>query len=391
MGKYKRRGKLIVSVYHQMGHDSINLVNEPNLSNYSGAILSPVNYDEEKIIAQVKSMREKENFEAIFDPQLYFPQTERGKLREWSYFPNDVDTALVSSEKWWKKVTKDIVDTCVKINAHAACSPVFAPRSYTNDYYSMMISIGNHFHRQITQKGILPIQSMMVSLADLSNESRPQHIASIISQTKSDRLYLIFVSEITPRRELDDTEELKSAMQLIQLLENSGIKVIVGFCSSEFILWKVAGASSCATGKFFNLRRFTSSRFEEPTSGGGQLPYWFEEGLLSFLRDSDLIRVQKRNLISDETLKNPFSQLILKKMKDEPGSPWLSLSWRQFMFAFADLESRIVNDEICIANLLLEAENKWLEIEEIPILMEEIRNDGKWIRSWRRAVVEFNQ
>jgi hypothetical protein len=47
------------------------------------------------------------------------------------------------------------------------------------------------------------------------------------------------------------------------------------------ILWKAAGATNCATGKFFNLRRFTISRFEEPdSSGGGQLGYWFEKALL---------------------------------------------------------------------------------------------------------------
>jgi hypothetical protein len=85
-------------------------------------------------------------------------------------------------------------------------------------------------------------------------------------------------------------------MKLIAALESSGQRVTVASCSSEMILWKAAGATNCATGKFFNLR-FTISRFEQPdSSGGGQLGYWFQEALLGFLRQSDLLRVNAQKL-----------------------------------------------------------------------------------------------
>ncbi|WHX48981.1 hypothetical protein QNH46_23525 [Paenibacillus woosongensis] len=380
-----------MSVYHQMGHDTINLIHEKHLSSYKGAILSPVNYDEEKIIAQITKMRDKANFETIFDPQLYFPRSERGKLRQWSYFPSDVDTAIITEEKWWQSVVRNIVSTCKRINCHSACSPVFAPRKYTNEYYSMMINIGNFFAQEARNINIEPLQTVLVGLNDLSSETRPNHIASIISQADADRIYLVFVSEVIPRKELSDTEELVNAMKLIHILEEAGLNVLVGFCSSDFVLWKAAGASSCATGKFFNLRRFTSSRFEEPKAGGGQLPYWFEENLMAFLRESDLIRVQRNNLISKEFLRNPYSVQILKHMEDTPDKPWLALSWRQYMFAFADLEARINSRAVDVGKLLKEAENNWVTAEEKNILMEEIKNNGEWIRIWRRALIEYLQ
>jgi hypothetical protein len=90
-------------------------------------------------------------------------------------------------------------------------------------------------------------------------------IASILSRSVAETIYLIFVGQTDPRRELSDEEALKGAMRLIASLEGAGLMVIVGFTSSDMVLWKAAGASSCATGKFFNLRRFTSSRFEEPS------------------------------------------------------------------------------------------------------------------------------
>ena len=94
---------------------------------------------------------------------------------------------------------------------------------------------------------------------------------------------------------------------------------MVGFCSSDVVLWKIAGAEACATGKFFNLRRFTSSRFDEPSQGGGQLPYWYEESLVAFLRESDVLRLQRRGELSDASLANPFGQAILEKFIQEPG------------------------------------------------------------------------
>ena len=153
----------------------------------------------------------------------------------------------------------------------------------------------------------------MCGLSYLSQPDKADEIASIISQTKAESIYLIFISNIVPRRELNNTEEIKGAMRLIAALENAGLSVIVGFSSTDLILWKVAGATACATGKFFNLRRFTSSRFEEPSEGGGQLPYWFEESLLAFLRESDVLRVRKAGLLSNASMTNPFGIDILNQ------------------------------------------------------------------------------
>jgi hypothetical protein len=178
-------------------------------------------------------------------------------------------------------------------------------------------------------------------------------------------------------------------MRLIAALENAGLSVIVGFSSTDLILWKVAGATACATGKFFNLRRFTSSRFEEPSEGGGQLPYWFEESLLAFLRESDVLRVRKAGLLSNASMTNPFGIDILNQLDNCPGQAWLALSWRQYLYAFADIEKRIDKNKINVNELLKNAERLWLFLEDKGILMEEMRNNGEWVRIWRRAMIEF--
>jgi hypothetical protein len=379
-----------MSVYHQMGHHSANLISDPNLTKYLGAILSPVNYNESEVTSQVNSVSNLSKFEMIFDPQMYYPQSERGKLREWGYFPSDVDTADLQSTAWWCQIADSIVTTSVRMKVNSVCSPVLAPKVYSNDFYSTAVDIGNYLTDTLQGSGIRPIQTVLAHIAGLSDPTRVLEIASIVSRTRAPYVYLVLISNVYPRREFADTEEIKGAMKLIYTLEDSGLKVIVGYSSSDVILWKSAGATACALGKFFNLRRFTSSRFQEPSEGGGQLPYWFEESLLSFLRESDLIRVRDANLLSTASLNNPFAKQILNRLIASPGKAWLGLSWRQYLYAFADLEERIEKG-LDVSTLLKQAEDTWLQVENNGILMEEMRNNGDWVRIWRRAVLEFKR
>ena len=76
-----------MGTYLQMGHQSRNLLQEPPLV-FQGTILSPVN-DNQEACAQIIFENKMDNFETIFDPQLYCPDTERQNLVDWSYFPED--------------------------------------------------------------------------------------------------------------------------------------------------------------------------------------------------------------------------------------------------------------------------------------------------------------
>ncbi len=376
-----------MSAYQQMGHHSENLVSDPGLTRFRGAILSPVNYRKGDISGQVA--RAAATFDMVFDPQLYFPRTERGHLREWEYFPVDVDTADLSSEAWWKALVDRLVSTCEAIRPSAACSPAIVPRSYSNEYFAETVRVGNIFAERLHGSQVRPVQTAVVGVAELATPGRSMEIASILSRSRAAEVYLVLVSSTEPRREHRDTEELKGAMRLISALEDAGLKTIVGFTSSDMVLWKAAGASACATGKFFNLRRFTSSRFEEPSQGGGQLPYWFEESLLAFVREADVLRLRRVGKLGPVSLDNPFSLEIVSHLDSSPGEAWLAKSWRQYMFAFADLEQRLTNGETDPTRLLASAERAWLDLEDSRILMEEPRNDGGWLRPWRLALLEF--
>lgn len=281
------------------------------------------------------------------------------------------------------------MEICAEVGPSAICSPAVVPNVFSDAYFSNLVEVGRQLQTKLRGVEVQTVQTAIVGLSDLSSRGRALAIASILSATPCDRLYLIFVGNTEPRRELAEPEEIKGAMRLIAALAGAGLDVVVGFCSSDMVLWKAAGATSCATGKFFNLRRFTRSRFEEPSQGGGQLSYFFEESLLAFLRESDLIRISEQQMVSAASHANPLGQRIVAQIGNSPGTPWVGLGWRQFMHWFADMEQRIALRQVDVRALLRQAEENWRTLEDADVLMEEPRNDGSWLRPWRRALAEY--
>lgn len=372
-------------VYHQMGHQSRNLLYEPQLQDYAGAILSPVNNDRQTV-SQIIDDFQAPDFETIFDPQLYYPRTERQSLRDWSYFPASYATVDFSSLHGWSSLVTALVDLVSSIHPDAICSPVVVPRTYSDEYFELSTEVG-----ELLQQAVPPetsvLQTVIVDFSYLADYQNVLRIASIVTRATATRFYLVFLRNNTnPRRELIDTEEIKGAMLLINQLVENNLDVLVGFCSSDVLLWKAAGATACATGKFWNLRRFHPDRWGEPSDGGGGLvAYWFEEALLAFLRESDVLRTTR--LFSTASLKNPYYNGILECINQ--GTPWVGLGWRQFMYWFCDIEARLANGTTDARQLLLDAEQAWNFVEDNNIFMEEPRNNGNWTRPWLRAVHEF--
>ena len=379
-----------MGAFHQMGSKSENLLAEEGLGRFCGAIISPVDYDEAQVARQVTRFQTPD-FECIFDPQLYFPNTYRPLLREWSYFPADVDTADTTSRDWWDRISAGVSAAACRVGARSSCSPAIVPRSYTLDYLRAMVEVGDRFAGLARQLGLDPVQTAIVSLDAVAMPAGAMEAASILFQSSCPRVLLIFTGDLEPRREIGDVDQLTGALRLVRELTAAGVETIVSYCSTDVILYKAAGAQHVASGKFFNLRRFTTSRFEEPSVGGRQLPYFVEEGLLTLLREPDLLRLRRAGIaLSDATERNPYSADVLGTVESGTGRAWLGLAWRQYLAWFADIESRIT-DPLQADRLIEAAELGWARLGTIRprVLMTEPLNDGSWLRPWRISLSEL--
>lgn len=386
-----------MAAYLQMGHDSENLVGVPGLEGFAGLVLSPVNRSEGELSRHVAAFRKKGNFDVVFDPQLYCPKSERGELPNHSYFPQDLDSADMSSSKWWQSLIKKLVAEAASLKVDAVCSPVILPNKYTQDYYASSVELFSSLAEALGNDAIRPVQTVCVSLKDLAEPNDALRIASIVSSRKPPLCYIVVEAETPPRQEFENAQNLFSLMVLVSSLEKSGCPTLVSHCSSEMLLMKAAGASHCASGKFFNLRRFTRSRFDEQQdSGGGQLPYWFEQALLAFLRVADIARLRRSefgDFLGVGPSGNVFANQILDQFANEPQKSWLALSWRQYLawFCLAERQLSAADAASVVSGWLKEAEQRWEQLDAKDVLLEERRNDGRWIRPWRQALGDFRR
>ena len=192
-----------------------------------------------------------------------------------------------------------------ELDVDAVTSPICIPNVFQDDYYLLCTETYRGLKEILDGKNIRSLFTLLVNFNQMGTPDAALNLASIVSSANPDGYYLVISSDIEPRREMVGEYQLAGIMELIKILEDTGKPVIVSHCSSEMILFKAAGASHCATGKFFNLRRFTKTRYEDSSAGGGQLPYWFEQSLLAFLRGTDVIRLQNRRL--GDLVENGFS------------------------------------------------------------------------------------
>lgn len=382
-----------MAAYHQMGHDTENLIGETDLDEFNGIVLSPVNRTASELAQEVTTFRTRGHYDIVVDPQLYVPDSERGCLPEQPYFPSDLDTADLTSDEWWSNVVGDLATYTLSLGVDAIASPVVLPNVWDPEYY-VRCSDTARILRESLNENIRVLTTVIVDYNQMANSDAVLGVASIITEADTNGYYLVIVSPTEPRREFSDEQQLAGVMKLIDQLEATQRPVLVSHCSSEMLLFKAAGATHCATGKFFNLRRFTRSRYEDPAGGGGQLPYWFEHSLLAFLRGPDLQRLREAglgSLIGVSASTNYWSERILEQFQSDPAKAWLALGWRQYLSWFGKTESVILGTEktVTVAKWLRTAEENWMTLEDKNVLFDEIRNHGRWIRPWRQALIRF--
>lgn len=378
-----------MAAYLQMGHDSWNLLNDDSLSNFGGVILSPVNDDPEKIIGRLAALGDRKNhLDVVFDPQLYNPSSDRGQLSSWSYFPSDFETALRGDLTWWSATAAKVVQAATVVDADVVCSPAFQPKTFTDDYYRLVVSIADATKLIATDAGIETQITAIVPMSELSNPIKASTIASILSSSDCDRVYLMFLDDTPAKEQYKDSEALPTAIHLVRILSEA-MRVQVAFCSHDAAIWKFAGAQDLTSGKFMNLRRYSPKRWsEDDTKGGTQISYWNEGSMLTLIREADVLMLDRDGFFENyDFSSNSASSEIIEILRSKSGKPWQALSWRQYLRWLSNTDAELNSPEIVLSQLEF-ADKKWDIFSRKRLLFTDRFNDGSWVRTWLNACNE---
>lgn len=377
-----------MAAFHQMGNDSWNLIDEESLERYAGLVLSPVNdkpHDTAKKVAAV--LKGRGELDIILDPQFYKPGSDRGCIVHWDYFSKDVDTTDLSNLEWWKARIDNLVAAAKLVGATSICSPAMLPKQFDDDYYRLTSDVADYLLEKARAQGLGVLVTVIARLPDLSRKGRAEAIAGIITSTNVSRAYIVLFDDIEPRMQRTDVDELAGMATLLKLLEGAAVKALVAFSGLDMVLWKAFGASDVATGKFFNLRRFVPTRWEEAGERGSVVPYFTDGDLVTWLREADL-KLLENGGVFDRASAAPdeYSQKILEIIDAGQGKPWVAIGWRQYLAWFARIEEKISNDRSVAKAILKHADALWAKVEKDEVYLLDRSNNGSWIRPWLNAL-----
>ncbi|OUM00368.1 hypothetical protein [Variovorax sp. JS1663] len=377
-----------MAAYLQQGHGSWGLLEEADIGDYRGLVISPVNDGPNAVRSGLARLRDRrESLEVILDPQLYNPTVDKGKLAEWTYYSADFETANHSDLGWWATRGREVVNDARSLGIDAVCSPALFPRDFSDDYYRLIVDVADATAAYAGENGIDTLVTAMISLRDLATPARAQQIGSILSSTDCERVYLTFLAgEIEPRQPLDDGAALATAVHLVKLL-SSQLRVHVAFCAHDLVMWKAAGVADASSGKYFNLRRFVPSRWRDEDGAGRLVPYWNEADLATVIRDQEVLRLDRERWFADRNFgSDPYGVQILDILRAGEGEAWQKLSWLQYLRWFAEVEGVFTRSGE--AEKALEMwDARWGEIHTKRILFAD-RSDGRHVRTWLNAVRE---
>lgn len=381
-----------MSTYLQQGHASWNLLEEPDIGTYRGLVLSPVNDGPAEVAAGLRRLGDlRSNIEVILDPQLYNPAVDKGLMDQWTYFTSDFATANHSDTAWWVRRGMAVADQAAELGVDAVCSPAMFPKHFVDDYYGLVVDIADATREHATAQGLETLLTAIVSLRDLANPSRALAIASILSRSRCDRIYLTFLNEdVTQQRDpLLEPDGLPTAVHLVRLL-SSHMRVHVAFAAHDAVLWKFAGATDISTGKFMNLRRFSPGRWEETQGRGTQTAYWTEGSLTTLLRPADVALLRRNGWFDGRDLSdNPASLRIMDLILNGSKTLWVKESWLQHLCCISNSEAAWHGRPDAAEAFLVESDRLWGDITDTRrLLLQDRQNNGSHVRHWLNAVRE---
>jgi len=372
-----------------MGHDSWNLVAEKDLRSFRGIVLSPVNNAPADAAAKIAALGAlRDQLDIVLDPQFYKPKSDRGTLPEWAHITNDFETADLGDEKWWAERCKLIVQEGARVGATSIASPAILPRSYDPDYYNWAVNCADILYGLLDRQKVSTLVTALVHLPEIGKAGEAERIASILTRARATRVYLVLCDDVAPRAQRMDSEALAGAMSLIRMLEVAGSQVLVACVGLDMLLWKFAGATDVATGKFFNLRRFVPGRWDDPEEKGRVVPYWTDDELVTWLREDEVRLLLRLGFIdSGRASTNPFSAEILALLDRRKEEAWLRLGWLQYLYWFSQREADIAAGRADVREMLRHADARWAELEQRKVYLFDRANNGEWVRAWLNAFV----
>lgn len=383
-------------IYHQCGHYmrwNIDSFQSDQVGD--GLIISPLNCKAERVEALPVGIRRC----SIFDPQFYLPKSQKGKLATYPFFPATRCEGLATSDL--EKIMEHCAEECVRFQVDSDFEYVVIPTRYldalpSNYLQQLDEQIVNPFLEAVRAVGsdkpvLLTVIAKAIQVTD--SDQRDALLNWITGKDDIDGVYLI-LENARLTKQIKDADFLAGALKIIHALKLNDLRVVVGYNSTEGILYSIAGPDAVAMGCFENLRAFSSRRFDttrihsrspQPRLYSPKLLQWIEYAYIEALRE----RYSGWESLFGES---PYTSLMFR-----PDFAWNSRRpelYRHYFFVFSD-QVRTLADPLSerqrqVEAMVDEALGFFDTIQQAGIYPDE-DSDGSHLPPWIGAMENYNR
>jgi hypothetical protein len=238
--------------------------------------------------------------QSLFDPQFFLPNSSRGKLATYPFFPQVVAGGFSTTE-WTDQMALQCARDCLSFQESCEFSAVVVPTRFREGMPTSFIEEQDRMfvvpflqaadEAQVRRSKLLQLIVTDFMLKDAAYRTDLLNWATRYSEFAG--VYLIY--HVHDRnKQITDTDFLMGLMGFVAALKEAGLLVMVGYANTEGALLACAGADVITMGSYENLRMFSHDAFDEPSErpirGPNARVYvprllqWVEYGYLGAIR-----------------------------------------------------------------------------------------------------------
>ncbi|GAA5482767.1 hypothetical protein [Haloferula sargassicola] len=384
-------------ILHQCGHNAVwNRTSFTERGDGDGLILSPVH----ERISQVESYDPEIKRSALFDPQFYLPNSQKNKLQEYEFFPDVVAQGFQTST--FEVRALDAARQCIDFQLEQEFERVVIPARFfgqmVTDYcqrqeaYSVVPHLTALGERNGHDRPIyltLPVTTHMVS----DQGYRMELLNWATSYPEIDGIYLI-VSDDRNTKQVCNGDVMFEILSFVRELRLSGLKVLVGYCNSESLLFSLIKGVEVTFGAYENTRIFSIDKFvvsDDDQRGPRARIYldglhnWVQLEQAREIRDSApevWQEIYRPTEDSEEALSSP--------------TPWHFGKSQLYMHHFSNMQAAVnelgtlspLQAHAALRSKLRNADRFYSEIDDALIDLER-HGKGEHIQGWLSAINRF--
>lgn len=281
-------------IYHQLGHNFKWNLDSLELDQCGDGVILAPRYMKKDTIS---SLSENLKRSSIFDPQFYLPDSPKGKLETYDFFPDNAAGGFCTED--YSECAIGGAKSCISFQEENNFKYIVIPTRYYRGTPSDFIQNQENlfvrpFLDQIGNKYKNPLL-LQVILNDLmlKDDDYISDILNWITSLEIEGVYLIIEAN-SSSKQIKDADYLLSLFKFIDALKTNNLKVVIGYLNTEAVLLSLADPDIVTMGTYENTRAFKIRTFEitEDSVQAGPNPrlyiskllQWIEYPYISFIR-----------------------------------------------------------------------------------------------------------